>query len=155
MFDLLHAEFSTEDDQQAAILELKRLRWDPTKTDALPFATFKSKVKSLANRAGYSTWNHQSVEIRECVEPAALRTSIYLQTDEATFWKELHVRSNTFLTDFMRGKCDICGNRHEGSKCRRGTGNPPRGAGGDRDNQSSNQGSSGCDWCAIPGHFKR
>lgn len=36
MFDLLNVEFSAEDDQQAAILQLKRLRWDPTKPDALP-----------------------------------------------------------------------------------------------------------------------
>jgi len=36
MFDLLNVEFSTEDDQQAAILELKHLRWDPKKPDALP-----------------------------------------------------------------------------------------------------------------------
>jgi hypothetical protein len=55
LYELLRNEFSTDDDQQSCIAELQRLKCDPTKADALPFATFKLKAKTLALRAGYTS----------------------------------------------------------------------------------------------------
>jgi hypothetical protein len=57
LYDLLCEEFSTVDNQQSCIAELKRLEWNPTKADALPFVTFKSKTKTLTLRGEYTSWS--------------------------------------------------------------------------------------------------
>ena len=155
LYNLLREEFSTDDDQQACIAELQRLKWDPTKPDALPFATFKSKAKTLALRAGYTSWSLQNTIIRSCIEPAGLRMQCILNPDEKTFWLNAHNRANTYIADYVSlqsEKCTVCGGRHETSKCRRAG---PR-LGGEQSRMANGSGEGlGCDWCEIPGHFKR
>ena len=157
-FELLREEFSTEDDQQSSIAELQRLKWNPTASDAIPFATFKSKSKTLALRAGYSNWSLQCSAIRNCVEPLSLRTLIAMRSDEKTFWADLHDRANTFIADSVNNlpanyeRCGNCGGKHETIKCRRNASRTESSLG-----QSHGQQTGGicCDWCAIRGHIKR
>ena len=154
LYDLLREEFSTDDDQQSCIAELQRLKWNPTKADALPFATFKSKTKTLTLRAGYTSWSLQCSTIRNCIEPASLRSLIMLNPEEKAFWSEVHYRSNTFIADNVGFsgnqdlRCGTCGGKHETAKCRRG--NIQTG-----DQSNTGNGLEGCDWCGLQGHFKR
>jgi len=161
LYNLLHEEFSTDDDQQACIAELQRLKWDPTKPDALPFATFKSKAKTLALRAGYTSWSLQNSIFHNCIEPAGLRVQCILNPDEKVFWLDAHNRANTYLADNLQPvaghleKCGTCGGRHETSKCRRGPWARQEGDQSARMGSSLGSSGEGCDWCGIPGHFKR
>ena len=101
LYELLSTEFSAENDQQAADVELKRYRWNPLAKDAEPFATFKSHTKSLAKRAGYATWSFQAREIRNCVEPESLRSMVLLHNKEAEFLNAMQVLVNTALADYI------------------------------------------------------
>ncbi|KAI5776324.1 hypothetical protein EDC01DRAFT_636816 [Geopyxis carbonaria] len=155
LFEILRKSFPEENDEIEAALELKRYKWNPSLTDAVPFSTFRTFSRSLALRAGYEKWRQRMPLIIQCIEPSSLRASVRIYDDEEKFWFECRSSVNTWLNAHPVAavvidltKCDRCGGSHDTDKCRK-TAKMSKPS-----TQSSSRRDAACDWCNIKGHYK-
>ncbi|KAI5802968.1 hypothetical protein EDC01DRAFT_627780 [Geopyxis carbonaria] len=151
LYDILKKYFPEDNDEVEANMELQRFKWNPAVKDAVPFATFRTKVMSLVERSGIVTWTRQVPVIIGCMEPQSLRKEIRLWDDPDKFWPECRVSVNTWLNLHPQAgtKCDTCGGSHETKDCRKPVIRTTKTI-----TAVGNRGDAICDWCNNKGHYK-